>query len=106
MQTGSPPATHPLAWAGAAAAGLTVAGAGLLAGFSVSIGGYVGAGNDQRLLPPVERSFTLLGYGHPRYLAAFALALVAVAAAAWGWRHATGWPALATIVVVATAGLC
>ena len=105
MRTSGVQATPPLVWAGAAAAALTVAVAGALEGFSVSIGGYVGAGNSQRLLPPVERTFTLLGYGHPRYLAAFALALVAVVAAARGWRHVTGWVTLATIVVAATAGL-
>jgi hypothetical protein len=105
VQSQAPPSTHRLAWGAAALSAALVVPAGLLPGFTVAIGAYVGAGDDQRILAPLERTFTLLGYGHPRYLAAVGAALVALAAAAWGWRRARAWLPLALMLAAAVAGL-
>lgn len=96
--------TPPVVWGSAALCASVAVLAGLLPAFTVSVGVIVGAGNSQRILPPLERTFTLLGYGHPRYLGAVAAALVVIAAAARGSRRATAWMPLAAILAAALAG--
>jgi len=92
-------------WASAVACATVVVVAGLLPGFTVSFETYIITGYTERFLAPVERTHSLLGYGHPRYLAAVAAALLVIAAAAWGRRRMAAWPALAAILVAAVVAL-
>lgn len=96
--------TKPLLLAGSAACALATLAAGLLDGFSVHVEAYIGGGDSQRTFE-YDRTFSLLSYGHARYIAVLVAAGAALVAAGWALRARSAWPPLATMLAAALVGL-